>query len=65
VVDDDLDKQAIAREQLPLKVAFDWADSGLRALATTLDDLGHFNAGSTADKIADEIHVLRKGVLGK
>lgn len=64
-MDDDLDTQAQKIKELPLRLAFNWADSGLRTLANTLDDLGHFNAGSKASKIADNVGALRREVLGK
>jgi hypothetical protein len=63
-MDDNLDTQAKRMRELPLRLAFDWSDSAARALANTLDDMGHFNAGSKANSIADEIRVLRREVIG-
>lgn len=64
-MDDDLDKQALRLNELPLRLAFDWAHTGLRTLSNTLDDLGQFNASSTADKMADDVRKLRREVLSQ
>lgn len=64
-MDDDLDVQARKIKELPILIAFDWAGTGLRILAQTLDDTGRFNAGATASKLADNLHQLRKDTLDK